>query len=126
MKDKSFSLKARIRSFRYAFKGIACLFRDEHNARIHAVAAVAAITLAAILHISPAEWGVVCLCIGTVTAAEAMNSAVEALCDKVSPEFDPLIGKAKDFAAAAVLFTAIGALAAGLIIFLPRIADFVK
>ena len=63
----------------------------------------------------------VALCCGAVLTAEAMNSAVEAIADLVSPEFHPLVKKAKDVAAAGVLMTAIAAAAAGLIIFLPKL-----
>ena len=119
---KRFSIKARARSFSYAGKGIATLLREEHNARIHLVAAVVAVAAGILLEISAAEWAVVALCIGSVTA-EAINSAIEALCDRVSPGFDPMIGKAKDLAAAGVLLTAAGAAAAGLLIFIPKIAS---
>ncbi len=121
MSSEKFSIKARIRSFRYAFRGICILVREEHNARIHTVAAMAAVAAGIWLGISATEWAVVAVCIAAVIAAEAVNSAVEALCDKVSPAYDPLIGKAKDLAAAAVLLTATGALAAGLIIFVPKL-----
>lgn len=121
LEKQPFSWKKRLRSFRYAFNGIASLFVSEHNARIHAAAAVVAVALGIWLRISSTEWAVVALCIGGVLAAEALNSAVEALCDKVSPGFDPLIGRAKDFAAAGVLLTAFGAAAAGLLIFLPKL-----
>lgn len=120
---KRFSVKARARSFSYAGKGIATLLREEHNARIHLVAAVVAVAAGILLEISAAEWAVVALCIGGVTAAEAINSAIEALCDRVSPGFDPMIGKAKDLAAAGVLLTATGAAAAGLLIFIPKIVS---
>lgn len=93
----------------------------EHNAWLHAVAAVAAITLGIVLHISATEWCAVTICIGMVFAMEAVNTALEALCDHVSPQFAPMIKRAKDTAAAAVLITAIAALAVGLIIFIPRI-----
>ena len=53
--------------------------------------------------------------------AESFNSAIEALADKISPDKDPLIGKAKDLAAGAVLLFVIVAVAAGLIIFIPKI-----
>ena len=120
---KRFSVKARAHSFSYAGKGIATLLREEHNARIHLVAAVVAVAAGILLEISAAEWAVVALCIGGVTAAEAINSAIEALCDRVSPGFDPMIGKAKDLAAAGVLLTAAGAAAAGLLIFIPKIVS---
>jgi diacylglycerol kinase (ATP) len=56
-----------------------------------------------------------------VLSAEAVNTAVEALADKLSPEPDPLIKRAKDVAAGAVLIVAIAALIIGIIIFLPKL-----
>jgi diacylglycerol kinase len=50
-----------------------------------------------------------------------MNSAVEYLADRISREQDPLIGKAKDIAAAAVLWSSIGTFIIGLLIFLPKL-----
>ncbi|MDE6218663.1 MAG: diacylglycerol kinase family protein [Muribaculaceae bacterium] len=120
-KGEGFSWKARGRSFVYAFRGIRKLISEEHNARIHTAAAILAIAAGIWLRISATEWAIVAICIGSVLAAEAINSAVEALANKVNPEYDPLIGKAKDFASAAVLLTAIAAAIAGLIIFLPPI-----
>lgn len=125
MKNDEFSFSARIRSFRYAFQGIATLFRDEHNFKIHSVLLVAVIVLGFLLGISPTEWCAVALCCGGVLMGEAMNSAVEALSDLVSPEYHPLIKKAKDVAAAGVLMMAIAAAACGLIIFLPKIIDLI-
>ncbi len=114
-------LKKRIYSFRCAFEGIATLFRKECNARIHLVAAVVAGVLGFVLDISPVEWVVVVLCIGAVIAMEAMNSAVEAVCDRVTLERDDMIKLAKDYAAAAVLIVAIAAATVGGVIFLPKI-----
>lgn len=122
--DNKFSWRARARSFKYAFHGIWALLRDEHNARIHLVAAILAVLLGVILHISVLQWCIIILCIGLVFAAECINSAIEAIADKVSPCHDPLVGKAKDVAAAAVLLLAIAALAVGIVIFVPAICRF--
>ena len=73
-----------------------------------------------LLGISRLEWVAIVICILLVTAAEAMNTALEYLTDLVSPGFHELAGKAKDAAAAAVLITAIGAVIVGLLIFVPR------
>lgn len=80
-----------------------------------------AVALGLWLDISAMEWVAVVVLIGLVLAMEAVNSAVEALCDKVSPQRDPLIEKSKDLAAAAVLLVALAAFVCGLIIFLPKI-----
>ena len=56
----------------------------------------------------------------SVWTAEALNTALELLCDVASPEFHPLIETAKDVAAGAVLICAAGAMViAGL--YSPRI-----
>ncbi|MCC8170443.1 MAG: diacylglycerol kinase family protein [Parabacteroides sp.] len=121
MNDTRFSLRKRLKSFVYAFRGIGLLVRHEHNARIHSVAAAAAVTAGFVLRITPVEWTVIVLVIGAVLAAEAFNSALEALCDFVSPGYHESIKKAKDLAAGAVLLVAIAAAIIGAVIFLPRI-----
>jgi diacylglycerol kinase (ATP) len=55
----------------------------------------------------------------SVWAAEALNTAFEFLCDVACPEFDPLVARAKDVAAAAVLICALGAAMVGGIVFGP-------
>ena len=125
MKKEKFSISKRMRSFGYAFAGIRTLLHDEHNSRIHVFAMACVIVFGFLLRISPMEWCVVALCCGAVLMAEAMNSAVEAIADLVSPEFHPLVKKAKDVGAAGVLMMAIAAAVAGLIIFLPKITALI-
>ncbi len=59
-----------------------------------------------------------------VFAAETVNTAIEKLCDKLQPQQDPAIKTIKDLAAASVLFVVIGAISAGLIIFLPKFISY--
>lgn len=115
-------MKKRLHSFRYAFQGLADLFRSQPNAQIHAAAAVVAVCLGIFFQISRLEWAVIVLCIALVISLEALNTAIEHLTDLVSPNYHPLAGKAKDVAAAAVLIAAMGAAIAGGLIFLPKIA----
>ena len=121
MKKKKFSLKARAKSFRYAFSGIYTLIKIEHNARIHLCVTIGVLFSGFFFELSAAEWINLIFAIGLVFSAEAFNSAIEYLSDLVSPEYHPLVKKAKDVAAAAVLLTAIAAALIGLIIFIPKI-----
>ncbi len=121
MKNDGFTLKKRLRSFRYAFSGIYQLVRYEHNAWIHLFCMVCAIVAGILLEISTMEWIVVIAAIAAVLAAEAINSAIEQLADVVSPEYHAGIKRTKDLAAAAVLIIAIAAATVGGIIFLPKI-----
>lgn len=126
MKQEKFSWKKRARSFGYAFQGMATLLRDEHNSRIHACMMAAVIIAGFLFGITATEWCIVCICFGMVLMAEAMNSAIEAIADLVMPDRHPLIKKAKDVAAAGVLFTAIAAAATGLIIFIPYLLKLIE
>lgn len=119
-----FSASKRFGSFIYAFNGLRVLVREEHNSWIHIAAAVVAIVLGFIFHISTYEWIAIVFSIGLVIALEIVNSAIESLADFVSPERHNSIKKIKDLAAAAVLVGAIAALTIGLIIFLPKIIAY--
>ena len=70
---------------------------------------------------SSTEWIAIVFAIGSVLAAEAVNSSIEALADLVSPEYNEAIKRTKDLAAGAVLILAISAAIVGLIIFIPKI-----
>ena len=52
---------------------------------------------------------------------EALNTAFEFLTDVASPAFHPLAARAKDVAAGAVLITAVGSVAIGLLVFGPHV-----
>ena len=61
------------------------------------------------------------LAIVAVWTAEALNTAFEFLADVASPEFHPLVEKAKDVAAGGVLITCLGAATIGIIIIGPHL-----
>jgi diacylglycerol kinase (ATP) len=123
---KPFSFTGRIRSFKYAFAGIWTMLKSQQNAWVHAFATVAVVTVGFILGISSAEWCWLVLAIIAVWMAEALNTAIEFLADVASPEFHPLVQKAKDVAAGAVLISAIGAIIIGIIIIGPYVLKLMK
>ncbi|MDE5808583.1 MAG: diacylglycerol kinase family protein [Muribaculaceae bacterium] len=115
-------LNKRKKAFGYAWEGIRTLFKGEAHAKIHLIAAGLVIVAGFVFRLDKAEWCAVILCIGIVFMAEGFNTALERVCDKVSPERNPLIKDAKDIAAGAVLLFVLSAVAVGLIIFIPKIA----
>lgn len=119
--EKKFKFSDRAKSFKYAWRGFRALLRYEHNARIHCVAAVAVIIAGFVFHVSEMEWCAIAICIGMVISAEALNTAVEALADRITEDHDPLIGRAKDLGATAVTLLALASVSVALIIFLPKI-----
>lgn len=121
MKNDGFTFRKRLRSFGYAFNGIRLLITKEHNAWIHCFAAVCVVLAGLLMDISKMEWIACVIVIGAVLAAEAVNSAVEALADFVSPEYSEAIKRTKDLAAGAVLLMAMAATVVGGIIFFPKL-----
>ncbi len=117
-----FKLSARIKSFYFAGRGIAYMLRSQHNAWIHALATVLAVALGLLCGITTTEWCIILLAIMAVWTAETVNTALEFLADVTSPDFHPLVARAKDVAAGAVLITAACAGIIGLIVFLPYLA----
>ncbi|MEG0777897.1 MAG: diacylglycerol kinase family protein [Oscillospiraceae bacterium] len=106
-----------MKSFKFAFRGIASTIANERNMRIHLCFAFYVIAAGIATKIAPGEWMVLLVCIGLVTALECVNTAVESLCDTLHPEYSKGIKLTKDAAAGAVLLAAIFSAAAGGIIF---------
>jgi diacylglycerol kinase (ATP) len=105
-----------LRSFRFAGQGIVDLFRYENNAKVHLLIAGLVIPVGLWLRLTRVEWAVVLTQIGLVWAAEAINTALEKLCDFVSPGLHPQIKAIKDMASGAVLILSIGAVVVGVIV----------
>lgn len=113
-------LGTRLTSFGHALRGIAAFAREPH-ARVHFSAALAVAVLAGWLRVSRAEAALLALAVGLVLAAEALNSALEALADRVAPDRHPLVARAKDVAAGGVLLAALAAATAGLLVLGPAL-----
>lgn len=125
MNKARFSLKDRIHGFSYAFNGIRMLISGEHNARLHCIAALCVVLAGIIFNISAIEWALITICIASVFAAEGINSAVEALSDLVSPEWNPLVKRAKDIAAGSVLIIALASVVVAVCVFVPKICELI-
>lgn len=112
------SRRFRAASFVNAGRGVAALCM-EANARVQLAIAAAVAGLGLWLDVGRGDWALLVLAMGLVLAGEAANTALEALADRVAPEPHPLIGRAKDVAAGAVLIASIAAAAVGLLVLGP-------
>jgi len=123
---KSLRFGERIRSFKYAFRGIVVLLYSQPNTWIHALATLVSCGAGFYFGITRIEWCFVVLAIFMVWTAEAFNTALEFMGDALSPDYNELIGRAKDVSAAAVLLASIGAAFIGVIVFSPYIFTLLK
>lgn len=115
---KRMTLPGRIASFRYAFRGLAVLLR-EPNARIHAVATVLVVLAGLWQQLDADRWLWLTAAIAGVWITEALNTAIEQLCDLwCEGRYHPVIGRIKDVAAGAVLLAAAFACITGFFVFI--------
>jgi diacylglycerol kinase len=110
-----------LRSFRYAFEGVAHIVRTQPNARIELAIGVGAVLLAAWLGLTSVEWAVLVVTIAVVLALEWLNTSLELAVSLASPQRHPSAKAAKDVAAACVLLGAVTSVLVGLILFGPRL-----
>jgi diacylglycerol kinase (ATP) len=121
-----FSISARIRSFGFAFRGIAVVLRTQHNAWIHAAAGAAVVALGLMLPLGVADWCWLTGAIASVWIAESINTAIERIADAVAPDPHPLIRDAKDAAAGAVLIAALASVVIGLFVLGPPLLSWLR
>lgn len=115
-----------LKSFQNAFKGIYLFFISERNARIQLIIFLLVLAVAFILKVNNTQWLMLIAMGGLVFSLEALNTAIEALCDVLKPEWDERIKRIKDLAAGAVLIASIIAAIVGSIIFLPYLLAWLK
>jgi diacylglycerol kinase (ATP) len=111
----------RIKSVKYAVKGMAILATTEHSIISQLFFGILITFAGFYYNLSATEWAIQCLCIGLIITAEGLNTAIEAICDYIQPNFDPKIGFIKDIAAGAVSFAAFFSFIVAIIIYYPKI-----
>ena len=113
----------RLVSFRYAFRGVRHMVRNEPNMRFHLVAAAGVLIAAAAFRLPLEQWAALVFAITLVLLGETLNTAIEAVLDLVQPDHHELVGVVKDLAAGAVLVASAGSVVIAAIVFVPRIVD---
>jgi diacylglycerol kinase len=114
------SARAFLRAFPFAWNGLVESVASQRNMRVHVAAGLLACAFAAVAPLSAAERALLVALAAAVLAAEAANTAVEALVDLRAPGQDERARIAKDAAAGAVLALAAASLAVAATIVVER------
>ena len=111
------------KSFHHAGVGILFVLRGR-NFRIQLGIAMIVFLMGLYLNLNASEWLVISLTIFMVLSIEALNTAVEEVCNLIK-DLDGVPSMAtrapRDIAAGSALLASIGAMIVGLLIFLPKI-----
>lgn len=117
---KSKSGLARIMSAsKYSIQGLKLAWATEHAFRQEIMVAVPALCVALLLPVSVLEKLALLVVLALVLVVELLNSAIEAVVDRVSLEWHPLSKNAKDFGSAAVFVSVVVAAITWFVILLP-------
>ena len=117
----AFSIRDRIKSFRYAKDGLEYFLKTQHNGWIQFTAAMVVVSAGFVFQVNGDQWCLLIFAIALVIVSELFNTTIECLVDLVSPQYQEKARVIKDIAAGAVLFSVIISVIIGLIIFLPKI-----
>lgn len=109
-------VKKHLKSQQFALEGLIDGFKSELNFRLEILISLILSLAAFVLRFDLFEWFMLLTAIVLVMALELVNTAIEYLCDTISPEFNTAIKHAKDISAAAVLLAAFYSIAVGIII----------
>lgn len=119
-------LKRLTSSLKYAGDGLKYAYKNEQSMTIHIIITLIVITFGIILNISSYEWIIVVLCIGIMMCFELVNTSIEAAVDLTTNEYNEKAKVAKDVAAAVSVMFSITSIIVGLIIFVPKVFDFIR
>ncbi len=104
----------------WSMKGLAAAVRHEASFRLELYLFIALAPLALWLGRTGVECAILLGSLFLVLIVEMLNSAIEAIVDKTSPERHELAGRAKDMGSAAVLLAVINVVVCWALIVVPR------
>ena len=103
--QKNTGLKRIILAMGYSLQGLKSSFKYEAAFRQELLLAVILIPIACFLEVSQIERILLIASLALVLIVEAINSAIEAVVDRIGSEHHELAGRAKDMGSAAVFLT---------------------
>jgi diacylglycerol kinase (ATP) len=105
MPNKKTGIARLLAAMVYSVKGLTAAFKNEAAFRQECWLLLAAIFVAVQLKVTPVSQILLIGSIVLVLIVELLNSAIEAVVDRIGPEQHDLAGRAKDMGSAAVLVT---------------------
>lgn len=120
LEDKPFSVSNRLQSVTWSFKGFVYFVTNTHAFWIQLGIVCVFWVAAAYLGSTPVEWALLIMAGFGIFIAECLNTAIEIVVDRISPEYNKLSGLAKDVAAGAVMLAALMAFITALVILVPK------
>jgi len=101
-KDQPTGFPRLLKALGYSLNGLRAAWVHEEAFRLEAIVTLCLMPTVFLVGDSPLEYLILALSLLALIVAELFNSAIEGLCDHVNPTHHALIGRIKDYCAAAV------------------------
>ena len=121
LKKRNLTLKTVLDVIKYSVNGLVCYAKEGKSIIIYLVCSIIEIILGFLYHINGLEWILIICILGFILSVELINTAIEAACDAITKEYNPLIKVAKDCGSGATFILFIVAIILNIIIFAPKI-----
>lgn len=105
MKSTHTGIRRILYAFKYSFAGLAAAFRSETAFRQDIILCILAATLSFFIDIPTTSHIIMLFSLCFIIIAELVNTAIETVIDRISPNKNPLSKKAKDIGSAIVMIT---------------------
>lgn len=119
-KNKNF-----FQSLKNALNGIKFVWEYGNNIKIQLLFGITAFILGGVFKLSFIEFAILALTIFGVLILEVLNTAIEKIVDLYTLEYNETVKIIKDVSAGAVTLSAIMSVIVGLILFLPKIINYI-
>ena len=104
-------------SLLYSIKGIFWMLKSERNFQLEVLALIVNLFLIVYFELSSTDAALIILVCFLVLITEALNTAVEKICNFVEPNFNKKIGLIKDIAAGAVILATFLSIIVGILVY---------
>ena len=121
LKKRNLTPKSVFDVIKYSINGIKCYAKEGKSILIYLICLIIEVALGFAYKINGLEWILIICILGFILTVELINTAIEATCDAITKEYNPMIKVAKDCASGATFVLFIVAIILNIIIFAPKI-----
>lgn len=121
LKKRNLTPRSILQTVKNSLNGIKCYAKDGKSILLYLFGVIIETIMGFVYNINGLEWILIICILGFILAIELINTAIEATCDAISKEYNPLIKIAKDCGSGATFIMVVVAIILNIIIFLPKI-----
>jgi len=110
-------------SAKYSIDGLVYAYAHEKSLLMHAILSFIAVVLGLFFRITLTQWSMILISLGVILSIELLNTAIEAIVDMVTLEYNELAKIAKDCGSAATFVASLIGIIIGLVVFVPHFLE---